>query len=777
MKNFIAIFRRYTIAMVMNFAGLVLAFTAFMALMIQVGYQQSFDRIHPTSGRIYRVDKIGVDKDDIFRNVLPRGYADDIIGSSPHIVAGTVSCPFLEEDIIYAYMEGNGKPVPFKYGSDLIYPEMFDVFGVEFTEGNADALKDFSMVAIPQSLARKLFGDESALGKILLKDNLFWNSENTGKLSVGAVYKDFPANSQMRNHIYGNVGNFHKGSYGGANFVCYLLLDSPDNKSLVEDNFNKNFNYGEESGWLTDIELTPVEDIYFGDEGSAIYRNGSRSQMWLLVCISILVMVIGGINYSTFFTALAPMRVKSVNTQKILGSPIFKLRMNLITEAVLFCILAFAVSLGIIGYVSQWLYSQGLLELSFKFDEQIPLVLLSTGIAVFIGVCAGVYPSFYVTSLPPAFALKGNWAFSLSGRKFRTTMLAVQYIISFVLLVFALSVYRQNGYMISFDHGFDKDQVLVAQLSERHVSGKSDWIRERLRMLPEVEDVAYALECIGGSDTYSVTSLDLNGVETRVFTVYCTYNFLDVMGIPVVDGRNFTESDNFTTAGCAIMNQKVKDLGGELNEVIAGQSGPVRINSMRNESAPLLYILLPRGYVAMDYMYIRLHSAKNKEEVIEKIKAALAEMDPDYPFEIKQYDEILGGLYNTEIRQGKIISLFSLLAAALSLIGVFGQVLLDVHYRRRDIAVRRVYGAGTAGLVTSGLGRYFMLVGLSFIAASPIAWHLINGWQESFVERSGISLIIFAIAFIAVQTLTMAIVAFQYWRASTLDPADFLQKE
>ena len=777
MKNFIAIFRRYTIAMVMNFAGLVLAFTAFMALMIQVGYQQSFDRIHPTSGRIYRVDKIGVDKDDIFRNVLPRGYADDIIGSSPHIVAGTVSCPFLEEDIIYAYMEGNGKPVPFKYGSDLIYPEMFDVFGVEFTEGDADALKDFSMVAIPQSLARKLFGDESALGKILLKDNLFWNSENTGKLSVGAVYKDFPANSQMRNLIYGNVGNFHKGSYGGANFVCYLLLDSPDNKSLVEDNFNKNFNYGEESGWLTDIELTPVEDIYFGDEGSAIYRNGSRSQMWLLVCISILVMVIGGINYSTFFTALAPMRVKSVNTQKILGSPIFKLRMNLITEAVLFCILAFAVSLGIIGYVSQWLYSQGLLELSFKFDEQIPLVLLSTGIAVFIGVCAGVYPSFYVTSLPPAFALKGNWAFSLSGRKFRTTMLAVQYIISFVLLVFALSVYRQNGYMISFDHGFDKDQVLVAQLSERHVSGKSDWIRERLRMLPEVEDVAYALECIGGSDTYSVTSLDLNGVETRVFTVYCTYNFLDVMGIPVVDGRNFTESDNFTTAGCAIMNQKVKDLGGELNEVIAGQSGPVRINSMRNESAPLLYILLPRGYVAMDYMYIRLHSAENKEEVIEKIKAALAEMDPDYPFEIKQYDEILGGLYNTEIRQGKIISLFSLLAAALSLIGVFGQVLLDVHYRRRDIAVRRVYGAGTAGLVTSGLGRYFMLVGLSFIAASPIAWHLINGWQESFVERSGISLIIFAIAFIAVQTLTMAIVAFQYWRASTLDPADILQKE
>ena len=123
------------------------------------------------------------------------------------------------------------------------------------------------------------------------------------------------------------------------------------------------------------------------------------------------------------------------------------------------------------------------------------------------------------------------------------------------------------------------------------------------------------------------------------------------------------------------------------------------------------------------------------------------------------------------------ISLFSLLAAALSLIGVFGQVLLDVHYRRRDIAVRRVYGAGTAGLVTSGLGRYFMLVGLSFIAASPIAWHLINGWQESFVERSGISLIIFAIAFIAVQTLTMAIVAFQYWRASALDPADILQKE
>ncbi len=778
MKNFLAILKRYTLAMIMNFAGLVLAFTAFMALMLQVGYQQGFDRTHPTSGRIYRVDKVGIGKDDVFRNILPRGYADDIIGSSPHIQAATISCPFIEEGVFYTHRENDLEPFAFKSAWDVCYPGIFEIFGTEIIEGSAKNLESYSNIAIPESLAKRLYGDESAYGKVITNDRMFGFSDaNAREMVVGVVYRDFPANSQMRNCIYRHIGTMQQGNYGGANFACLILLDSSENKTLVEDNFNSNFDYGENKDWLTDIELTPIEDIYFEDEGSAIYRNGSRGQMWLLICISALVMLIGGINYSTFFTALAPIRVKTINTQKVLGSSQFQLRRGLIVEAVVFCLSAFAISLCIIAPVTEWLYSQGLSESYFTFAGQLPLVLLSAGIAVCTGLAAGIYPSLYVTSLPPAFALKGNFAFSLSGRRFRTIMMVLQYVISFALLVFVVQVYRQNKFMMEHDLGFDRKQVLVTRISQKHYLEKEDWLRERLRSLPEVEDVAYASDLVGGEDVYGVTTLNLRGEDVRTFTLYCSYNFLDVLGIPVVDGRNFLESDIHSKQYYAIMNQKVKDLGGEIEGTIVGQSAPVRVNSMRNESAPLLYIVLPDGYAALDYTYIRLHSGFSKTEALKKVHSVLKEMDPDYLFEVQHYDEILGTLYEPEVKQGKIISLFTLLAAALSLVGVFGQVLLDVQYRRRDIAVRKVYGAETSGLVVGGLRKYFTLVAISFIVAVPVAWYAVNLWQQNFAERTGVSILIFAGSFIVIQAITIAIVALQYWRAATLDPADTLQKE
>lgn len=145
----------------------------------------------------------------------------------------------------------------------------------------------------------------------------------------------------------------------------------------------------------------------------------------MLICISILVMLIGGINYATFFTSLAPMRVKAVNTRKVLGSSIGKLRGELILEAVLFCFAAFSIALAVISPVSRWLMSQGISDMAFDFTSQFSLILITGSISIVIGLVAGLYPSFYVTSLPTAFALQGNFAFSIAGRRFRTVMIAL----------------------------------------------------------------------------------------------------------------------------------------------------------------------------------------------------------------------------------------------------------------------------------------------------------------------------------------------------------------
>ncbi len=778
MKNFIAILRRYSIAMIMNFAGLVLALTAFMVLMLQISYQVEFDKGHPTSGRIYRVDKIGAADDDIFKNIIPRGYADDIIGSSPHIIAGTIDCPFIGETVFNAILEDGMPPFVFKSKTDVIYPDFFKVFGTKFIEGSAEALNDLSQIAIPESLAKKLYGNESAIDHIFTHNEGYqFGAGRTKEFSVGAVYKDFPANSQIGNHIYLNVGSLHEGNYGGANFACWVLLDSADNKELVEQNFNDNYNYTD-SDWLTDIELTPIEEIYFGDEGSTIWKTGSRKQVWILICISILVMLIGGINYATFFTSLAPMRVKAVNTRKVLGSSIGKLRGELMLEAVLFSLAAFIVALGVMYPVSDWLVALGVSDMTFDFTSKLSLVLITGLISIVIGLAAGVYPSFYVTSLPTAFALQGNFAFSVAGRRFRTVMITLQFAITFALMIFALTVYRQNEYMTGYDTGFEKDRIAVVQISAEQYQFKSEWLQERLCSLPEVEDVAFALEGMGFSDSYSTFTLELEGQQVRCLSIYCSHNFLDVMGIPVVDGRNFLVSD----VGNAIMNQRLKDLGGKIEITegmgsIIGQTSDVRINSLRNETAPICYIYVPKDFATLGYVYIRLQNGYDKTGVTEKINAILTEMDPSYLFEVEYYEEVMERVYESEIRQGKIISIFSLLAAALSLIGVFGQVLLDVQYRRRDLAVKKVYGAETAGLMLDGLKRYAIIGIVSYAIAVPAAHYAVSRWLENFVEHTGLSAWTFILTFVVIMILTIGVAGFQYWNSANADPAEALRKE
>lgn len=778
MKNFIAILRRYSVAMVMNFVGLVLALTAFMVLMLQVGYQMDFDKEHPTSGRIYRVDKVGAADDDIFKNIIPRGYADDIIKSSPHIIAGSIDCPFIGETVFNAILDNDSPAFIFKSETNVIYPDFFKVFGTEFIEGSAEALNDLSQIAIPESLAKKLYGDESALGHIITHNEGYQFGEGrTKEFSVGAVYKDFPENSQIGNHIYLHVGSLHEGNYGGANFACWVLLDSSDNKELVEQNFNDNYNYTD-SEWLTDIELTPIEDIYFEDEGSTIWKTGSKKQAWMLICISILVMLIGGINYATFFTSLAPVRVKAVNTRKVLGSSIGKLRGELILEAVLFCFAAFVIALTVISPVSRWLMSQGISDMAFDFASQLLLILITGAISIIIGLAAGLYPSFYVTSLPTAFALQGNFAFSIAGRRFRTVMITLQFAITFALMIFALTVFRQNEYMTGYDTGFEKDRIAVVQISSEQYQSKSEWLQERLCSLPEVEDVAFALEGMGFSDSYSTFTLELGGEQVRCFSIYCSHNFLDVMGIPVIDGRNFLVSD----VGNAIMNQTLKDLGGKIEITedmgsIIGQTGNVRINSLRNETAPICYIYVPKDFATLGYTYIRLQEGYDKTDVTEKISAILYEMDPSYIFEVEFYDDVMETVYQAELKQGKIISIFSLLAAALSLIGVFGQVLIDVQYRRRDLAVKKVYGAETVGLVIDGLKRYVTIGIASYAIAVPVAYYAVNRWLESFAEHNGMSAWTFILTFVVIMTLTIAVAGFQYWSGANADPAGALKKE
>ena len=336
LKNLKSLIRRYPLAVVLNFTGLVAAFVAFALIFLQADYELSFDKCHPTADRVFRADKKG--DETLFRNIFPRGFADDIISSSAHIEAGCTVMPFMGE-IYFSVAKDGGTPSGYKRDLLFVSEGFIDVFGIKMIEGDSHSLEGPNSVIIPRSLAENMFPGEPALGKLLKTDAKYM--ELPREITVTGVYEDFPSNTQLGNDLYLTIGDIQKGAYDRANFICYLLLDDAGSAEAVADEFNSHFDFAPHGDWLTPIELVPLTSIYFRNEGN-VYKSGSRSQLLLLIAIAILILAIGLINFTNFYVALTPLRIRNINLQKILGSSTTRLRTLVAAEAVI-CTLGAAV--------------------------------------------------------------------------------------------------------------------------------------------------------------------------------------------------------------------------------------------------------------------------------------------------------------------------------------------------------------------------------------------------------------------------------------------------
>ena len=671
LKNLKSLIRRYPVAVILNFTGLVAALLAFALIFLQADYELSFDKCHPTADRVFRADKKG--DESLFRNILPRGFADDIIGSSAHIEAGCTFMPFLGE-IYFSVAEDGKDPVGYKRDLIFVSERFIDVFGIKMIEGDSHALEGSNSVIIPRSLAENLFPGERAIGKLLKTDAKYM--EIPHEITVTGVYEDFPTNTQLGNDLYLTVGDLQKGIYGGANFVCYLLLDDACSAGAVANEFNSHFDFAPHGDWLTPIELIPLTSIYFRNEGN-VYKSGSRSQLLLLIAIAILILGIGLINFTNFYVALTPLRIRSVNLQKILGSSTLRLRSLVVAEAVIWCICAFVVAALLLGPVSDALLTRGVLMQSFSFGKHWGLLLFVGTVAVATGIIAGIWPGIYSTSGQPAMILKGNYGLSASGKTLRSVLVGVQFVISTALLIFVLFVQRQSRFMQEYPCGYNKNNLAVVNIGGENSREKADWLRERLCALPEVKDVAYANDLIGGSDTYMTEGADFGDGQVSMSMIYCSWNLPQVLGLELIEGRDFNEGE----FGPIMFTQDLKAHGAEM-EVYADEFGDgapivgfiknVNITSMRKADSPVAFQVHTEKGHSMPFAYLRLTEGSDRLAATEKIQTILREMDPTMPFEVQFYDAIGKNLYSGEERLRLAVWLFSLLAVLLSLVGIWG---------------------------------------------------------------------------------------------------------
>ncbi|MBO4656529.1 MAG: ABC transporter permease [Bacteroidales bacterium] len=772
LKNLKSLIRRYPVAVVLNFTGLVAAFVAFALIFLQADYELSFDKCHPTADRVFRADKKG--DETLFRNIFPRGFADDIISSSAHIEAGCTVMPFMGE-IYFSVAKDGGTPSGYKRDLLFVSEGLIDVFGIKMIEGDSHALEGPNSVIIPRSLAENLFPGEPALGKLLKTDAKYM--ELPREITVTGVYEDFPSNTQLGNDLYLTVGDVQKGSYGGANFICYLLLDDAGSAEAVADEFNSHFDFAPHGDWLTPIELVPLTSIYFRNEGN-VYKSGSRSQLLLLIAIAILILAIGLINFTNFYVALTPLRIRNVNLQKILGSSTTRLRTLVVAEAVIWCICAFVVAALLLGPVSEALATQGVLMQSFTLGKHWGLLVFVGTVALATGIIAGIWPGIYSTSGQPALILRGNYGLSQSGKTLRSVLVGVQFVVSIALLIFVLFVQRQSRYMQGYPCGYNKNNLAVVNIGGENGREKADWLRERLCAFPDVEDVAFANDLIGGSDTYSTQGANFGDGEVLMSMIYCSWNLPQVLGLEVMEGRDFNEGE----FGPYLLTQDMKTRGAELTESgdgepIIGFINNVNITSMRKADSPVAFQVHTKKGHSMPFAYIRLAVGADRFAAVDKIKTVLTEMDPTMPYDVQFYESIGKNLYSGEERLRVAVWLFSLLAVLLSLVGIWGQVLMDVQYKRMEISIKRVLGAEIPQITSEGLWIYLRTVAICYVVAAPIGWLIVRYYLQQFSHRVGFSLGVFALTLIIVAALCALVVLSHYLRAARMNPAEVLKKE
>ena len=475
----------------------------------------------------------------------------------------------------------------------------------------------------------------------------------------------------------------------------------------------------------------------------------------------------------------------------MLGATTASLRGSLLAEAVLISLTAFVLALFIV-YLAHDLGLQELVQGSILLQDHHSLIGITLLLSILVGLMAGAYPSYYVTSFPPALVLKGSFGLSSKGRILRSVLVCLQFIVSFMLVIGVGIMYLQSYLIYHTDYGFDKDEVLVVRTAP-DTRNKVDAIDTELRSISGIEGASLAMNVLGSSDSYMTWGRGEGDRHISFTCIFVDWRFLDVMGIDIVEGRNFKRGDG----DVYIFNESAKKQYpwlavdqpiAEGNHPIVGFCRDIKYASLRVDDTQMpiaFFIPSPNGEnwgngYWRNVLLVRVAKGVDKQEAKQKVMDVVNKHEKGQPLDIsglRYMDEVLEQTYQREDRFTKQILLFSLLAILISIIGVFGMTMFESEYRRKEIGIRKVFGSSTKEILTMFNRRYLYILLACFAVAAPIGYMVGVHWLEDFAVRTAISPLLFLVSFLLIALITMLTVTYQSWKNANENPIHSIKNE
>ena len=796
------IFRRGGSAMsgILNVLGMAVAFAAFYIILVQVDYDLNFNKGIKDSEKVFvlSVDSQGEAKYNSLYYCRP--LAEKLMQSSPNIeFGGVINLTNTAQESFW--IDRNGEKEVLNLNCTDFSGSALKAVGFEGVEGSLDEVINRSTIAVSESAADRF---DLEIGMSL--------GQGTNMGTIVAIFKDMPDNSHFKNlDLLNNMGDRSLDNFTEWGFTHFVKLHDPSQveqmeKDLAEvtrsyymEMFFGNMPSPEEMGMTQEefdkevndmlnmavADFIPIESLYYNN---AQLERGNKTTTIILLIVGILIISIAFINYINFFFAQIPERIRAVNTKKVLGCTRRELIISTVTESVTLILLALILAFAFVMLFNMSQLTH-LISADSNFSTNVGVTVFTVAIAIVISVVSSLYPAFYITSFEPALVLKGSFSGTKTGQRLRYILVGLQFVISTVLIICSGFINIQRDYMVDFDMGFDKEQLLYVHTTN-YIGYNADAVEERLKTDPQIADVTWAAGDLIAEERMG-WGRQWNGQNINFECYPVAYDFPEFMGIDILEGRTFVPEDNHSETGVFIFNDAARrkygftledKVSGHMTETdIAGFCEDFSFQSLRHEVRPFaLYIFGTDPWWYPTTAFIRVSAGADYQTVMKHIAGVLSEWErnvsPD-EWNIHFFDDNINATYRKEKALSDLISLFTLIAIVISLMGVFGLVMFETQYRRREIALRRVNGATVQEILAMFCSRFVKIVLVCFAVAAPISWVIVDRYLATFAHRCPMYWWVFALALVAVLAVTICVVVIRSWKAATADPANALKTE
>ncbi|QEM13579.1 ABC transporter permease [Mucilaginibacter rubeus] len=766
---------------VINIAGLTVGLAIGILILLWVQDEFSFDSFHKNASNIYRVELFGgtgASKQIWQVTVAPMGpLAKQELPAVQNQVRLTNNWFFS----LFKYQDKvfNEQAVGF---AD---PSLFTVFDFPLIEGsNVKPFTNDNSVVITRSTAKRYFGNEDALGKVIVADN----KEN---FTVSGVINDFPLNSSINydmimpmsyhvKYMFTNYKDDLNHDFGNYSYETYLQLKPGTSLKQLSADLNKVHLKRKPEDTDADYLLLPATKMHlYNADGT----DRGISTVRIFIVIALVILVIACINYVNLSTARAMLRAKEISMRKIIGAAKTQLFMQFVIETALLFAVSAVLGVLVIYNVMPVFNAIAGKQLVFNLSDYHIWFVIAGTIAATL-VLSSIYPALLLSSFEPLKALKGKISNSIGDVLFRKILVVVQFTFSVVLIIGTIVITGQLNYIRSKNLGYDKSHVFGLWM--RDMKGHYDAVKAELLKQPGVEAVTRSTGNIVNNGGISGDT-DWDGKATgQTFIVHpqgIDKDFISFFKIKMAAGRGFegsvSDSAHYILNEAAIKELGMKDPIGKrfrlrkTEGIIIGVVKDFHFASMREKIGPMVFFYAPDTYASL---YLKT-TGEGAPKAIAAVEKQFKQYNGQFPFSYTFLDEIFNKLYQGEQREGTLFNYFAGIAIFISCLGLLGLAAFTAQVRTREIGVRKVLGATVGSVVTLLAKDFIKLVLIAIVIAFPIAWLAMNHWLDAFAYRIGINWTTFALAAVIAILIAFITISVQSIKAALANPVDSLRRE